>query len=126
MDFINIPGRNRAEWLPEDCLQKALEGVDPESTKVIPKIEAALREQGFKIPPFFIEICISIASHEHAMTTIDPVIMQQVVHITYNNVELMMFLRESEKQEYIETIFKGRKTVASAIEAAKKMDTQST
>ena len=122
MDFINLPGKNRAEWLPEDCLQKALEGVDLESTEVIPAIKNALKERGFNIPPFFIDICISIAAHEHGMTTLDIEIMQGTVHTVYNNVKLMRFLRDSEKQEYMQTIFKGRKTVASTIEAAKRMD----
>ncbi len=123
MDYLNIPGRNQTEWLPENCLQKAIEDIDPESDKVIPAIEKTLKKQGFDIPPFFVEICISIAAHEHGMTALDPVIIQEIVHIAYNNPNMMRFIRDPEKQEYMQNVFKGRRTIAGTIEAAKEMDT---
>jgi len=122
MDYLIVPGRNQAEWLPEDCLAKAVESLDPESDEIIPAIEKTLKEKGFDIPPFFVQICISIAAREHGMTTLDPATVQNTAHSVYNNPALMRFLKDAEKQEYMRTVFEGRQTIAETIEAARKMD----
>ncbi|MBN2096776.1 hypothetical protein JW752_05305 [Candidatus Peregrinibacteria bacterium] len=122
MDYLSIPGRNCAEWLPGNCLVEAVRDLDPESDKIIPAIEETLKEKGFDIPPFFVQICISIAAHEHGMTTLDPVTIQNIAHTVYNNPIVMQLLRDTEKQAYMQTIFEGRQTVADIIKASKQMD----